>query len=189
MAGSRWQGDRAATYDQAWKRMSEAGENPHGEVDFVAQFSPGSVLDAGCGTGRVAIEFARRGVASVGTDLDEQMLSVARANDPSIEWVHSDLAALELDRVFDAVVMAGNIVLFVQPGTEAAVVAGAARHVASGGRLIAGFSLGRGVTVDQWEDWLRSAGLEPAERFATWNGDPFDEHSNYVVSVATRAKG
>lgn len=186
MASSRWQSDRAATYDQAWKRMAAAGENPHGEVDFAQQFSPASVLDAGCGTGRVAIEFTRRGIDSMGVDIDEQMLAVARQNAPSIEWVRSDLADLQLDREFDVVVMAGNIILFVEPGTEAAVVAGVARHVAPGGRLIAGFGLGRGVTIDDWEAWMQAAGLQPSHRYSTWNGDTFDDTSSYVVSVADR---
>lgn len=188
MADSRWDGTRAANYDQKWQQMADAGQNPHGEVDFVEQFSPQSVLDAGCGTGRVALEFDRRGVLAAGTDVDATMLGVARKNGPDIDWFESDLAQLNLDRTFDAVVMAGNIVLFVHPGTESAVVAGAARHVAPQGHLIAGFSLGRGVTVEDWETWLRAAGLEPIARHSTWQGAPFDSASNYLVSVAQRTE-
>lgn len=188
MVNSRWDGKRAATYDQKWKQMAAAGENPHGEVDFVEQFSPQSVLDAGCGTGRVALEFDRRGVQAAGTDVDAAMLSVARENGPHLDWFESDLASLALDRTFDAVVMAGNVVLFVEPGTESAVVAGAARHVAPQGRLVAGFGLGRGVTVDDWEAWVSAAGLEPVARHSTWQGDPFESTSNYLVSVAQRVE-
>lgn len=166
--------------------MEERGENPHGEVDFVQRYQPASVLDAGCGTGRVAIELARRELDVVGTDLDASMLATALAKAPELTWVESDLAALNLARTFDAVVMAGNIILFVQPGTEAAVVAGAARHVGEGGHLIAGFSLGRGVTADEWDQWCSEAGLRPLERFATWTADPWTEESDYLVAVATR---
>ncbi len=166
--------------------MQDQGQNPHGEADFVERFSPTSVLDAGCGTGRVAIELAARGIDVVGSDLDEQMLDVARVKAPDVEWIPSDLAQLDAGRQFDVVVMAGNIVLFVEPGTEAAVVAGACRHVAPGGSLIAGFGLGRGVTVDDWETWIGSAGLVASERYSTWNGDAFDAESGYLVSVARR---
>lgn len=166
--------------------MAERGENPHGEVDFVQRYEPSSVLDAGCGTGRVAIELAARGVEVVGTDLDGSMLATAQEKAPELTWVQSDLAVLDLGRTFETVVMAGNIILFVQPGTEAAVVAGAARHVAPGGQLIAGFSLGRGVTADEWDGWCRVAGLTPAERFSTWAGDPWAADSDYLVAVATR---
>ena len=166
--------------------MAERGENPHGEVDFVQRFAPSSVLDAGCGTGRVAIELAARGVEAVGTDVDAKMLGVAREKAPDLTWVEADLAEIDLGRSFDAVVMAGNIILFVQPGTEAAVVARVCRHVAPGGHLIAGFSLGRGVSVDEWEAWIVQSGLEPVARHATWDGDPWSEGGNYLVSVARR---
>lgn len=184
--GSRWDGDRAGSYDDKWQRMAAQGQNPHGEVDFVQRFGPSSVLDAGCGTGRVAIELARRGIESVGTDLDPKMLSEARNKAPELEWVQSDLATLNLGRAFDVVVMAGNIVLFVEPGTEADVVAGAARHVADGGRLVAGFSLGHGVTPHDWEQWLGEAGLVTEARCATWDATPWSDTDTYLVSVATR---
>lgn len=165
--------------------MAKAGQNPHGEADFVARFDPASVLDVGCGTGRVAIELAARGLDVAGSDIDAQMLAEARSKAPDLLWVQSDLAALDMGRTFDLVVMAGNVILFVEPGTEEACVAGAARHVGDGGRLVAGFSLGRGVEVDAWESWLRTAGLEPVDRFSTWNGDPFGV-GDYLVSVSTR---
>jgi len=166
--------------------MALAGENLHGEADFIARFDPSSVLDAGCGTGRVAIELAARGLDVAGSDIDAQMLAEAQAKAPELTWVQSDLAALDMGRTFDLVVMAGNVILFVEPGTEEACVAGAVRHVAAGGHLVAGFSLARGVTADAWEGWLRSAGLEPLERRSTWAGDPFDDTADYLVSIATR---
>lgn len=186
MASSRWDSQRAPGYDEKWQRMAARGENPHGEADFVQRFAPATVLDAGCGTGRVAIELAARGIDVVGTDIDQAMLDVAAEKAPATEWVCVDLASLSLDRTFDVVVMAGNVVLFVAPGTEQAVVAGAARHVAEGGALIAGFGLAHGVGVADWELWVSAAGLTPTERWSTWAGDEFDESSHYVVSVAKR---
>jgi len=181
-----WDGSNADSYDTKWKRMAEAGQNPHGEVDFVAQFGPASVLDAGCGTGRVAIEFARRGIVAAGTDINAEMLAEARSKAPELDWLESDLATADMGRTFDAVVLAGNVILFVDPGTEAATVAGAARHVAVGGHLVAGFGLGRGVSVDDWEQWVRDTGLTPIARFSTWGGERFADDSNYLVSVAQR---
>lgn len=184
---SRWDSERATTYDDKWQQMAKAGENPHGEADFVSRFAPGSVLDAGCGTGRVAIELAARGIDAAGSDIDAKMLAEAQSKAPELPWVQSDLATLDMGRTFDLVVMAGNVILFVEPGTEEACVAGAARHVAPGGHLVAGFSLSRGVTIDAWNSWLRAGGLEPIENLSTWAGDPFIDTSNYLVSVATRS--
>ena len=41
------------------------------------RFEPTTVLDAWCGTGRVAVELARRGVRVVGVDVDASMLATA----------------------------------------------------------------------------------------------------------------
>jgi len=171
--------------------MAAAGHDPHGEVAFVQRFNPATVLDAGCGTGRVAIELAARGVEVVGVDLDGSMIQRARAKAPHLEWYQHDLSTLDLAeganrRQFDVVVMAGNIMLFVASGTEATVVRRCADHVAPGGILISGFSLDRGVTVDQYEAWVTEAGLEAEGRAATWDGDPFIASGSYLVSVARR---
>lgn len=54
-------GVSGTTYDARFAHLERAGHKMHGEADFVASFEVHSVLDAGCGTGRVAIELARRG--------------------------------------------------------------------------------------------------------------------------------
>jgi SAM-dependent methyltransferase len=181
-AGTGWDGDD-------YQRRIEAqlaGEDPHGEVAFVERYAPASVLDAGCGTGRVAIELARRGIEVVGVDADGSMLATARRLAPDLDWVHADLAHLALDRTFDLVVMAGNVPLFTPPGTTAAVVAGCARHLDTGGLLVAGFQLGRGYEVATYDAEAAAAGLELVERYATWDRDPSTDASDYAVSVHRR---
>ena len=185
-----WQRWRAEVdldgYDERWAKMAAAGGNPHGEADLVMGYHPRTVLDAGCGTGRVAIELARRGVAVAGTDLDDDMLAKARTKAPDIEWVSCDLAALDLgpDRRFDIVVMAGNVIPFVAPDRRADAVAACARHLTDEGRLIAGFSLrAEWPTVADYDGWCTTAGLHLAERFATWDRDPFVPGGDYAVSI------
>jgi 2-polyprenyl-3-methyl-5-hydroxy-6-metoxy-1,4-benzoquinol methylase len=148
--------------------------------------TPGSVLDAGCGTGRVAIELARRGVEVVGVDVDASMLEVARQRAPHLEWVQAGLADLDLDRVFDVVVMAGNVPLFTPPGTEPALVRGCAHHVAHEGALVAGFQLDRSYSLAEYDAHCEAAGLQLAERYAAWDGEQFVEGGGYAVSVHRR---
>ncbi|HNA52133.1 MAG TPA: class I SAM-dependent methyltransferase, partial [Mycobacterium sp.] len=83
---NRWQrsdAPRGDDYDARWRSLAAAGQNVHGEADLVEALlreSGGtSVLDAGCGTGRVAIELAERGLAVTGVDADPRMLGAARA--------------------------------------------------------------------------------------------------------------
>lgn len=74
---SRWSvsGDE---YQERFDRLAASGADIHGEADLVMSLEPRRVLDAGCGTGRVAIELARRGVAVAGVDVDPGMLETAR---------------------------------------------------------------------------------------------------------------
>jgi SAM-dependent methyltransferase len=174
-------------YDESYERRAAAGENVHGEADFVMRFAPASVLDAGCGTGRIARELARRGADVVGVDLDEQMLSTARRKAPDLAWHHADLATIDLGRTFDVILLAGNVMIFLTPGTERDVVSNLARHLAPDGRLIAGFSLRPGqLTAAEYDRLVGDAGLLLLERWSTWDRDPWGPGGDYLLSVHRR---
>jgi len=171
-------------YDASYERRAAAGENVHGEADFVMRFSPAAVLDAGCGTGRIARELARRGVDAVGVDLDDEMLSTARRKAPALAWHCADLASIDLGRRFDVVLLAGNVMIFLTPGTESAVLANLARHLAPGGGVVAGFSLRPGqLTVEDYDRLAVAAGLSLAERWSTWDRGAWDPCGDYQLSV------
>ena len=174
---SAWDGDE---YQRRFDRLAASGVDVHGEATFVEAYAPRTVLDAGCGTGRVAVELARRGVEVVGVDVDPSMLATARRQAPHVEWVEHDLATLDLGRRFDLVVMAGNVPLFTPPGTQPALAAACARH---GDVVVAGFSLDRGYGADDYDRDCDAAGLLLAERFATWDRRPFEPGGDYAVSV------
>jgi SAM-dependent methyltransferase len=162
----------------------------HGEADFVERLGLRSVLDAGCGTGRVARELARRGLQTVGVDRDAGMLAVARDRAPHLEWREADLVAVDLGRTFDAIVLAGNVMLFLAPGTEGAVLTNLARHLGDGGLLVAGFQrMPRGLTLDRYDTLAAAAGLELVERWATWDRAPWRLSADYAVSVHRRVAG
>jgi hypothetical protein len=102
---------------------------------------------------------------------------------PAIEWIEHDLTTLDLGRTFDVVVMAGNVPLFTRAGTHADLVAGCARHVTSGGVLVAGFQLDRGYTLEAYDAHCTAAGLALEARFRTWDRAPFPDAGDYAVSV------
>lgn len=175
---------RGAEYDRRFTDLAEAGVDVHGEANRVEALRPRTVLDAGCGTGRVAIELARRGIDVVGVDLDPAMLDAARGKAPHLAWVEADLATADLGRSFDVVVLAGNVVRFVAPGTEGTVLARMAAHLEPDGRLVTGFSLGPpGITLDRYDRLAREAGLDLVERWSTWEGGRFVAGDRYAVSV------
>lgn len=173
-------GDYQARFDN----LAGQGKDVHGEAAFVDSLRPASVLDAGCGTGRVAIELARRGVEVAGVDNDPSMLAVAKDRAPELTWIEADLAELDLGRTFHVVVMAGNVLLFVTSGTEAAVVARTAAHVEPGGALVAGFQLRPGgYDLVALDEAATKAGLVLEERFSTWDRATYNPDSDYAVTV------
>jgi SAM-dependent methyltransferase len=174
------------SYDKRFEALTSTGHDVHGEAGFVMSLGVGSVLDAGCGTGRVAIELARRGLDVAGIDLDASMLHRARHKAPELSWDCADLSDPDLDlgRRFDAVVMAGNVMIFVTPGTEGAVLASAVRHLHRPGLVIAGFSLRQdGLGVAEYDRLASEADLHLTERWSTWDRSPFGTDDTYAVSV------
>ncbi len=185
----RWSQWRAVTdleeYYSRWRGLQDAGQSPHGEADFIESFHPVSVLDAGCGMGRVAIELARRGIDVVGVDLDHDLLAYARRTQPSLQWIHANLATMHLGRRFTMVALAGNVMIFCRPGDRPGIIGNAAAHLEPGGLLVAGFDLERrddAVTLVDYDELCTSCNFELAERWATWDRDPY-HGGPYAVSV------
>lgn len=202
MAGRPSAGEYAARFE----RLARDGSDVHGEATRVAALaSPGSrVLDAGCGTGRVAIELHRRGYDCVGVDVDESMLDMARAAQPEMPWHQADLAALDLIgpptvlAQFDVVVAAGNVIPLLASGSEPEVIRRMALHLRTDGLLVAGFGLDAAhlpipevpFTIEQYDAWCADAGLTGVHRWSTWEGGSFaDSDGGYAVSVHRRPAG
>jgi SAM-dependent methyltransferase len=170
-------------YEQRWQRLAAAGIDPHGEVALVQAYAPRTVLDAGCGTGRVAVELARRGVDVVAVDRDPDMIDAARAKAPDLRWVVADLAELALPDRFDVVVLAGNVVPYIAADRRADAVTACARHLALGGVLVAGFALRAGwPDLPAYDAWCAAAGLDLGDRWASWDRAPY-AGGDYAVSV------
>ena len=189
-----------AEYDAPYFKRAQAGHDIHGEADLVQTLLnehrskednlPYAVLDGGCGTGRVAIELAHRGCEVVGVDLDEVMLAQARSKAPDLTWLQDDLHQITLDQRFDAIVLAGNVMIYLTPNTEMAVLTNMARHLKPGGLLIAAFELTpktwTDLTLDGYETMAASVGLTRLARWSTWNRAPWQLGHSYVVSLHSK---
>jgi SAM-dependent methyltransferase len=185
------------TYAARFDQLEAQGADIHGEASLCAALvpAPARVLDAGCGTGRVAIRLRELGYDCVGVDVDPSMLDVARARAPRLPWIEQDLAALELpgEEPFDLIVAAGNVVPLLAPGSEPAAVAAFARHLRPGGLLVAGFGLDAAhlplpeatVTLADYDRWCTAAGLATVQRLATWDGAAYDG-GGYAVTISRR---
>lgn len=149
------------------------------------------MLDAGCGTGRVAIRLAELGYSCVGVDSDSSMLEQARVASTDVTWVLGDLADLD-DEVgsFDLVVAAGNVIPLLAPGTEPAVIARLSGRLRPGGALVSGFGLDAAhlplpeapFGLTEYDGWCAAAGLGLDQRLGTWDGGGFTG-GGYAVSI------
>ena len=106
----------------------------------LASAQRGPVLDVGAGTGRVALELARRGVDVVALDADGDLLAALRdraaAEGLAVETVRADARAFDLERRFALVVAPMQTVqLLGGRAGRARFLARAARHLLAGGVL------------------------------------------------------
>lgn len=187
--------DYAQKYADRFRAMAEQGEDTHGEASFVASLvdPPATVLDAGCGTGRVAIRLASLGYEVCGVDVDAAMLAMARQEAPDLEWHEGNLSTFDLGRRFDVVLVAGNTIPLLDPGTLDATAERLMAHLVPGGRLVCGFGLdaahlppGCPVTpLADVEAAFAAAGLVELARYATWEGEPDVRADGYIVTVHT----
>jgi 2-polyprenyl-3-methyl-5-hydroxy-6-metoxy-1,4-benzoquinol methylase len=117
-----------------------------GEVDFIEKEIQSdrtrNILDIGCGTGRHAIELAKRGYKVTGVDLSEPMLNKARLNagqaGVSVTFMRADARCLTFSGEFDFVQMIceGSFPLMETDEMNYDILRGAVNALKPGGRLI-----------------------------------------------------
>lgn len=154
---------------------------PHDALDLVADQAPraGSILDLGCGVGRLANALADRGFAVTGVDDHAAMLAHL---DPRVHGVLGDVVAVDLARLFDVVVLASNLVN--EPDRGAAFLATCRRHVApDGGVLIERFHPAFLDDLDQRAGVVD--GVHVRHEIHERAGRVFAASAHYTVDAAT----
>lgn len=110
--------------------------------ELAAQAGAGPILDVGAGTGRIALDLARRGHEVVGLDADAELAAElarrAAAADLPVTAVHADARDFDLGRrVALVIVPMQTLQLLGGPQGRAAFLRSAARHLAPGSLLAA----------------------------------------------------
>lgn len=143
MAGERdhWFEDLADHMGAAYDRYAHT-KGTSQEVDHVIGalgLVPGErILDVGCGTGRHALELARRGLVVHGIDISERFVGIARSR--AVEgssFDRLDARRMPFEAEFDAAICLcqGAFGMMVADADDDAVVAGIARALVPSGRL------------------------------------------------------
>jgi SAM-dependent methyltransferase len=106
-----------------------------GEIELLRPLMPAgtTVLELGCGTGRLTHRLVEWGCDVTGVDNSADMLQHLQA---SVHPVHADIETLHLDQRFDVVLLPSGMINHADAAVRRAFVAAAARHVSPGGRFI-----------------------------------------------------
>ena len=122
--------DDAALYDIAF------GWDVSSEVDWLYERlgRPRTLLEPGCGSGRMLEAFERRGVGVAGIDVSERMLELARERlGAEADLRLADMADFDLGRRFDGAISPINTLLHLTPEQLARHLDCMARHLATDG--------------------------------------------------------
>lgn len=84
---------------------------------------------------------------------------------------------------FDGILVAGNVMTFVAPGTEVAVLRRLATHLAPEAFIAVGFDTRRELALTEFDIAVTAAGLRIDHRFATWDLRAWHDDADFVVSI------
>ena len=128
------------------------------EVDWLLARlgSVASVLEPGCGSGRMLDAFARRGIRVAGLDRSAAMIDAARQRLEGFdsELMVADMTSFELHREFDGAICPLNTLAYLPRDGLSRHLAATARHLHAGSRYLVQLDLhGRGAAAraSQWE--------------------------------------
>ncbi|GAB3664420.1 class I SAM-dependent methyltransferase [Zhihengliuella somnathii] len=177
-------------YIERFREMAANGADLVGEARLIDAMVPRAarILDAGCGPGRHAGYLHACGHDVVGIDADPELIAAAREDYAGPDYAVVDLAELDLaglgsSEPFDAVLMAGNVMVFLAPGTETEVLRRVTACLAPEGFVAVGFHTDRHLALADFDRYAADAGLRLDHRFATWDLKPWHDDAGFAVTI------
>lgn len=126
---------------------------PAGEAEIVHNVAgrPSTILELGCGTGRILRPLAALGHLVTGVDESPEML----AHCSDLDTVNARIETLDLGRAFDLVLLASHLLNTDDDAQRGAFLAAASRHLRP-----------HGLVIIQWHppDWFDTVEESTAER-------------------------
>jgi SAM-dependent methyltransferase len=131
---------------------------------------PPSVLDLGCGTGRLLSQLASHGITGIGVDLQPDLVAWAQERHPTLQLEVADLRTVRLDTTFDVIVSVGNTLAYLHTEPElAAAFTTVAAHAHPGTILALSTLTGTGTSTRSSSEITTSLGPATVDTASEWN--------------------
>jgi SAM-dependent methyltransferase len=159
---------QVAIYDAV--NAYEPGTQPDFYLGVAEEVSAETVIDLGCGTGIITLEFARRGYRMIGVESSRVMLEVAQKNAGAdgVQWVHGGAGQAGTPGA-DLAFMSGHVAQFILNDAEwLETLAGVKEALRPGGYLA--FE-SRDPRAREWERWTGRKRIipdSPYGRIESW---------------------
>ncbi len=192
---TRWElaGEHTGGYGVRFARLVQDGSDVDGEArladTLVARGA--RILDIGSGMGRVAAALQARGHDVSAVEPDAALVEQSRRTYPDLAVTHDDILDANLtglEGVVDLAVLVGNVMIFLAPDTERAVLRRVREVLAPGGRALVGFHLvggpaaARSYPPAEFVADVEAAGLRVAHRFGSYElHGPVDDYAVWVL--------
>ncbi len=139
------------------------GTQPDFYLGLAEELGAEVVVDFGCGTGIMTLQFASRGYRMIGLDPSAEMLEMAKQKIGAahVEWIHGDAAQLGTPGA-DLAIMSGHVPQFILGDAEwIETLAGIRRALRPGGWLA--FE-SRDPRAEEWRIWGGAKRMIPGSR-------------------------
>jgi SAM-dependent methyltransferase len=148
----------------------QPGTQPDFYLDVAEEVSAETVVDLGCGTGIITLEFARRGYRMIGVDPSPAMLKVAlqKPGADGVHWVQGGAGRLGAPGA-DLAIMSGHVAQFILADADWLEALAGVKEALRPGRYLA-FET-RDPRAREWEEWTGRTRIipdSPYGRIESW---------------------
>ena len=159
----------------------------HGDIEFYIKAckDTGTVLELGCGTGRVARRLIEAGHAVVGVDVDVDALAIASRL--GVHTVATDFTHFALDRHFERIIIPYNgFYCLLSEEAMVTCLRSVERHLTTDGMLVfdvfSADQIAIGTSEPGGDDWVATAYCE-GRHWEVYENANIDPHSQHIETT------
>lgn len=102
----------AEVYEAMYQSFINYDEEYNFYNGILLKYQCKSVLEIGCGTGNLASRFAKHQFEYVGLDMSDDMLGIAKKNNPGVHFIKGDMRSLDLREQVASCIITGRTVSY-----------------------------------------------------------------------------